>query len=99
MKKPGRPKKTTKPIELELLPAQHAWLECLVAQACHGTSKEMILLSWINDRFRQMLDSNLLQPVAIASNSTPSDEKIVQLDHSKNPPFNPEAKANHQTKP
>jgi hypothetical protein len=77
-RKRGRPAKETEAISLELLPLQQRWLEDLVSQGCYGNTKEMILLSWINERFRQLLDNNLLTPVAAKD-----ERNIVRMDETQ----------------
>ena len=84
-KTPGRPRKTTVPITLELLKCQSDWLDTLVDSGVHGTSREGILLTWITDRFRPLRDAGELGHVngsSVESNVVPMKTATKPLQTS-----------------
>ena len=90
----SRPRKTTKPITLQILPRHREWLECLLDKTHYGNSIEDIALNLLNERFKQLQKLGelpqrtagappILFPANQSSSKTGTSEQVVDKPYSE----------------
>ena len=79
-KKSSQTAENGSPLELQLLPVQHAWLDILVKEGCYGgNSKQAIIVGWMGQQFRELIKVGVLPSAGELATRSTVESKIVKM--------------------